>query len=262
MGLSSAQFINYLLFVVLLLMFSRTFKQAKNLGNGKGYMDAYTKILSGDLDAEENLDKYIESENKQYLLSQAYFLKAYLNVEGNKDPKEFLAKTDLKAIFLDEKGRFDKKKVANSISFFLWINLFAARCLKNNREDLIEYFNDLIKDYDEGLNSFLEYRLYKGIYEGIKGDRENTYLFLKQLVDGEYPSLNYEKRYIGLYKREASIFLVYFKETIDEYWENDLHAFVETSVGKRLAMDLVLYDKYHVEVKQEPIASDGEEEEK
>lgn len=262
MGLSSAQFINYLLFVVLLLMFTRTFKQAKSLGNGKGYMDAYTKILNGDLDSEENLDKYIESEKKAYLISQAYLLKAYLNVESENDPKQYLDKVDMNAIFNDEKNRFDKKKVLSNVSFFLWVNFFVVRCIKNNRLDLVDYLNDSLKVHEENLDSFLEYRLYKGLYAGVKGNKNDDYNFLNQLIDGEYPTLNYEKRYIGLYKREAALFLVYFDQTIDEFWDNDIHAFVDTIVGKRLSSDLDLYLKYHIEEKQEAIPSDEEEEDK
>lgn len=262
MGSSSAQFINYLLFVVLLLMFAKTLKQAKSLGNGKGYTETYTKILAGDLDSEECLDKYIEKEKQGYLLSQAYLLKAYLNVEDNKDAKKYLDMVDLKAVFYNDKGNFDKKKMNNCISFFLWINMFIAKCIKNNRLDLVDVFNDNIKTYDKDLNSYLEYRLYKGIYAGIKGNKNDDFNFLKLLVNGEYPQLNYEKKYIGLYKREASIFLIYLKETIDEFWENDLHAFVDTTVGKRLSTDLDLYYKYHVQEEKEAIPSDEEEEKK
>lgn len=262
MGTSSAQFINNLLFIVLILMFIRTFRQAKSLGNGKGYMNAYTKILAGDLDAEENLDKYIESEKQQYLLSQAYLLKAYLNIEGEKDAKEYLDKVELRPIFFNNAGRLDKKKSKNNIAFFLWVNLFIAKCLKNNRLDLIDYLNKSFEEIDNELSLFLEYRLYKGIFKGIKNENDEDYAILRQLVDGEYPSLEYEKRYIGLYKREASLFLVYFNEALEEYWENDLHAFVDTTVGKKMSQDLNLYEKYHIETVKEAIPSDGEEEEK
>ena len=259
MGSSSTQIINYLLFIVLVFMFFRTFSQAKQLGNGKGFTEAYTKILSNDLDAEENLDKYMETEKKQYLLSQANLLKAYLALDKESDPKPYLDKIELKPIFCNSKGKFDAKFAVNNIAFFLWVNMFVARCLKYGRNDLIDVIASKLNEYDNELNNYMEYRLFKGIVAGTKKEKNDDYNFLKLLIAGEYPNLKYEKRYIGLYKREATIFLIYFGEQVDEFWENDLHAFVDTSVGKRLSTDLGLYDKYHVEQEVEPVPSDEED---
>ena len=78
------------------------------------------------------------------------------------------------------------------------------------------------------------------------------------LINGEYSSYVYEKRLIGLYKREAALFLFLNDDLDDEFWKQDLKHFYETKIGKHLIKNLKLEDKVSNIEAPEAVSADGE----
>ena len=61
---------------------------------------------------------------------------------------------------------------------------------------------------------------------------------------------------IGLYKRIAAATLVYNKQTIDEYYANDLYEFARPAIGRCILETMGLYDAYkpvEEEIKEETV---------
>ena len=94
--------------------------------------------------------------------------------------------------------------------------------------------------------------------QALDNQKEGDYTFLKDLINGEYSSYLYEKRLIGLYKREASLFLCLNDDLDDEFWKQDLKHFYETKIGKHLIENLTIEEKVKNIEGPKAVSADGE----
>ena len=85
--------------------------------------------------------------------------------------------------------------------------------------------DEKVREYHDVLNNYVEYHLYLGYMKALDNQKEGDYTFLKDLINGEYSSYLYEKRLIGLYKREASLFL-FLNDDLDDELRMKLREFI------------------------------------
>lgn len=142
---------------------------------------------------------------------------------------------------------------------FIWLSLIYAVAYKNNLKDAADEIDRKMMVFKDKFNSFLEYHLYLGYMSSLNRNKNDDYKFLQKLIDGEYNGLIYEKKLIGLYKREAAIFLFKNNDLKDEFWLQDLKHFKETKIGSHLIEDLGLSEKVDQIKGPEAVVSDEED---
>ena len=236
-------YIYYLLLALVIFMTVKNFIQLKRLSKEKKFTVSYAKVLRGDEDALDTMKAYLENEKNLDYKNEALLVEAYQEMVEGKDPYKAIDDIDFGAILTDQKG-FSQKKLEAHSDLFVWLNLVCAKARNLSMIDIIETLYDKVTKYDEYLNNRLEYLEFKSICESLLEKKGDELAYLKKILDGDYAGVSHDKRLIGLYKRIASCFLTYAGETIDEFFENDLHTFAETAVGRHLLESLELFEKY------------------
>ena len=118
--------------------------------------------------------------------------------------------------------------------------------------------DEKVREYHDVLNNYVEYHLYLGYMKALDNQKEGDYTFLKDLINGEYSSYLYEKRLIGLYKREASLFLFLNDDLDNGLWKQDWKHFYETKIGKHLIENLTVEEKVKNIEGPKAVSADGE----
>lgn len=250
---------NFLFIAIIILCVVMTVKNVftiARLKKEKQYVSAYTAMLKEHDDALENLNKYLETEKNSELISKSNIVKVYLEAKRDLDTEETIEKIDLKSVFLDSKGN-TKKMLERNCDAFLWLIYDLVMFHSKEKYQEIEKINNLVKEYDSALNNRVEYKVFCGTYNALKKD---YYIdqFLKDLINGDYVGVEYDKKLIGLFKRISAMILDYRKEPLDSFYKEDLGTFSQTLVGKIMMKDLGMYDNYKPveenkdEVKEEP----------
>jgi len=237
---------NILFIAIIVLCVVMTIKNVitiVRLKKEKQYVSAYTAMLKEHEDALENLVKYVETEKNPELISKTNVVKVYLEAKRDLDTKETIEKIDLKPVLFDSKGS-TKKTLERNCDVFLWLiyDLIIFHS-KGKYEDMDKIYN-LLKQYEDSLNNRVEYLVFCGVYNALKKDYQID-SFLKDLINGEYANVQYDKKLIGLFKRIAAMILDYRNEPLDDFNKDDLKTFSQTLVGKIMMKDLGMYDKYN-----------------
>lgn len=215
----------------------------KNMNREREFANTYSKSLRQDEDAYEAISNYVEVEKLDYLKNKARFVLIYEKLAKGEDVTSVIDDINIDPLF-KEKGSFKAKLANRNSDVFVWLALIVAKAKSLSMLEVIDKLQEKISAFDLYLKNQLEYRLFKGVVSAAKGLKDEDSEFLMKLINGDYAGMVYEKRLVGLYKRIAASYLVYTGETIDEYYDNDLHGFGETLVGKCLMNDLGILDKY------------------
>lgn len=229
----------------------KNFFQLKNLKRERIFSNTYSAVLRQDEDCYDQIKNFVAEEKIEWLKNKARIILAYEMMVKGEDPLDVINEFDLEPLF-KEKKTFKPKLANRNSDIFVWYALIFAKARSLSMFDVIDKLSEKMNVYDEFLTNQLEYREYKGICSALAERNDDDSAFLTRLLEGEYQGMVYEQRLIGLYKRIAACYLVFMGDTIDELSSEDLHAFAETLVGKRLMKDLEIYDKYPpIEVKEE-----------
>lgn len=221
----------------------KNIRQIKNLKHEREFANTYSKVLRQDEDAYEAVTNYLNTETNEMFKNKAKVLLIYEKMTKGEDPSDIIEDVNFDTMF-KEKGSFSSKLANRNSDIFVWLTLVFAKARSLSMFDVIDKLSKKIEVYDENLSNHLEYKMYKGVLSALAERNDEDLNFLTKMLDGDYAGMVYEQRLVGLYKRIAASFLVYMGEKIDEYFENDLHSFAETIVGKCLMTDLEIYDKY------------------
>ena len=232
-----------LLIIVVIALTARNIIQIAKIKHVSSFSKVYSKILKREPDAYEEIKKYVEEEKDDSIKNKARLLLIYEMMMNNEDPMNVVEDTNLGSLF-KAKGAFNSKAVSNNSDAFVWLALVFAKARALSMFDVIENLTNKVTEYNEQLDNRVEYRLFKGLCSSLAERNDDDSAFLQKLLNGDYADMTYDQKLIGLYKRIASAYLIYMGDTVDEYFENDLHSFAQTSVGHCLMTDLEIIDKY------------------
>ena len=233
----------WLLGIVALGLTINNVRRIKGYNREREFANVYAKVLRQDEDAYEAICTYAENEKTPSLMNKALVIQAYEMLIKGLDPTAVIDSINFEPLFKD-KGVFNAKVANRNSDIFVWIALVFAKARSLSMFDIIDKINEKMKPFDQYLDKQLEYHLYKGYASAIAERNDEDTAFLTKLLSGDYFGMVYEQRLIGLYKRIAACFLAYLGDPVDEFFEEDLHSFAETLVGKCLMTDLEIIEKY------------------
>ena len=230
------------IYIILLSLFTifiliKTRSNNKTLKKDRYYIQTYQKILKKEDGAKEALDTFIEEEKDDSVKNKALIVKAYQIAEDKGDIKEALEAIDFDKVFLD-KEKFSKQKITNNSDMFVWLILLVS-ALKDDKSLLDELYNKVTK-YDEYLNKFVEYILFKSTYMSVTNQKEYNIEFIHEFLSGNYKDYLYDKQIVGLYKKIAACLLAYNGNMLKEDDKTMISEFIKTYVGKRFRKNLGL----------------------
>ncbi|MGN1405010.1 MAG: hypothetical protein ACI4WM_01965 [Erysipelotrichaceae bacterium] len=251
-------FLFYAMIILLVVMTINNARKMKSFGNERGFIDVYGKVLDGQSGAREELENYLNTNQIEYLNSKAMLVKIYDDLRNDIDYTEDVEKLNIKPLFTSN-GQFSRDMFSKNCDAFIWLSMIYAIAYKKDKKVAAEIIDQKVKTMSDKFVSFLEYHLYLGYVASLNNNKNDDYRFLQNLIDGEYNNLIYEKKLIGLYKREAAIFLFKNNDLKDEFWLQDLKHFKETKIGSHLIEDLNLSEKVDQIKGPEAIASDEED---
>ena len=250
-------FLFYAMIILLIVMTINNARRLKSFGNEKGFVEVYGKVLDKSENAKEELDKYISENKVAHLNAKALIVRIYNSLMIDEDYSEDVASLNFGDLFMVNK-QFNKDLFILNCDIFIWLSLIYTLAYQKDKKDLVKALDDKVREYRDVLNNYVEYHLYLGYMQALDNQKEGDYTFLKDLINGEYSSYLYEKRLIGLYKREASLFLYLNDDLDDEFWKQDLKHFYETKIGKHLIENLTIEEKVKNIEGPKAVSADGE----
>ncbi len=247
------------LIVLTILMSMNNIKRLKQYRKDKTYIDIYTKILRDTDGAYDELVNYIGSENDACLKTKSELIKLYEDIKDDKDLSEFDEIDFVKDIFYDGEV-FSKDRVTLNSEVFIWFILILSRARNLSMMDVMDNLYNKVSKYEENLNTYIEYQVFKASYNVLLEKNEDGVSFLKKLLNGEYTEYTYDKNLIGIYKKIAACLLCYAGEIVEESDEDLIKDFTTTLIGNRFTKDLGIYEKYSPMVEDEKNAEETAEE--
>ncbi len=247
------------LIVLTILMSMNNIKRLKQYRKDKTYIDIYTKILRDTDGAYDELVNYIGSENDACLKTKSELIKLYEDIKDDKDLSEFDEIDFVKDIFYDGEV-FSKDRVTLNSEVFIWFILILSRARNLSMMDVMDNLYNKVSKYEENLNAYIEYQVFKASYNVLLEKNEDGVSFLKKLLNGEYTEYTYDKNLIGIYKKIAACLLCYAGEIVEESDEDLIKDFTTTLIGNRFTKDLGIYEKYSPMVEDEKNAEETAEE--
>lgn len=247
------------LIVLTILMSMNNIKRLKQYRKDKTYIDIYTKILRDTDGAYDELVNYIGSENDTCLKTKSELIKLYEDIKDDKDLSEFDEIDFVKDIFYDGEV-FSKDRVTLNSEVFIWFILILSRARNLSMMDVMDNLYNKVSKYEENLNTYIEYQVFKASYNVLLEKNEDGVSFLKKLLNGEYTEYTYDKNLIGIYKKIAACLLCYAGEIVEESDEDLIKDFTTTLIGNRFTKDLGIYEKYSPMVEDEKNAEETAEE--
>lgn len=238
-----------IMIAIIAFMLVKNVKQAKTLRKDKGYVDAYMKILKSEEDASTNLKSYIETEVDEELKNRAKIVEVYSEMLSGNNPLELAEGINFKAALLDGEKVNLEKLTTNSDSF-VWLDMDLALAKAKRYSKTMDVLFDSLKDYDEQLNTVVEYGIFKSIYNYLKNKDEAALEFPKKLLGGDYVGMHYDKQLIGVNKKLAAALLAYANQPLDDDCKELVKDFAHTQVGNKFLKDLGILDEY-LEKKEE-----------
>ena len=255
------QMIFFVILIVLTVVMSiNNFKKVGQYRKDKTYIDIYTKILKNDDNAYDELVSYISTETDVCLKAKSNLIKIYEDLDKNSDLvlNEIEESNVMHDIFF-EKGTFSKDRVLLNSEVFIWLVLILSKARKQSMVDVMNKLNEKVGVYENELNDFVEYQVYKSAYMTLLEKGVDGINFLKTLLNGEYSNYKYDKNLIGIFKKVAASLLAYANEPLEEGDESLITDFTTTLIGHRFTTDLEIYDKYHIEEETKQIEETKEE---
>ena len=247
------------LIVLTILMSMNNIKRLKQYRKDKTYIDIYTKILRNTDGAYDELVNYIGSENDACLKTKSELIKLYEDIKDDKDLSEFDEIDFVKDIFYDGEV-FSKDRVTLNSEVFIWFILILSRARNLSMMDVMDGLYNKVSKYEENLNTYIEYQVFKASYNVLLEKNEDGVSFLKKLLNGEYTEYTYDKNLIGIYKKIAACLLCYAGEIVEESDEDLIKDFTTTLIGNRFTKDLGIYEKYSPMVEDEKNVEETAEE--
>ena len=247
------------LIVLTILMSMNNIKRLKQYRKDKTYIDIYTKILRDTDGAYDELVNYIGSENDACLKTKSELIKLYEDIKDDKDLSEFDEIDFVKDIFYDGEV-FSKDRVTLNSEVFIWFILILSRARNLSMMDVMDNLYNKVSKYEENLNTYIEYQVFKASYNVLLEKNEDGVSFLKKLLNGEYTEYTYDKNLIGIYKKIAACLLCYAGEIVEESDEDLIKDFTTTLIGNRFTKDLGIYEKYSPMVEDEKNVEETAEE--
>ena len=247
------------LIVLTILMSMNNIKRLKQYRKDKTYIDIYTKILRDTDGAYDELVNYIGSENDTCLKTKSELIKLYEDIKDDKDLSEFDEIDFVKDIFYDGEV-FSKDRVTLNSEVFIWFILILSRARNLSMMDVMDNLYNKVSKYEENLNTYIEYQVFKASYNVLLEKNEDGVSFLKKLLNGEYTEYTYDKNLIGIYKKIAACLLCYAGEIVEESDEDLIKDFTTTLIGNRFTKDLGIYEKYSPMVEDEKNVEETAEE--
>lgn len=247
----------YVIFALIILFTVKNFIQLKRLTHERKFTESYAKVLKDEEGALDAVLAYIETEKSIDYKNEAYLVEAYQEMKMGMDPYKAIDSVDIGAIISGKNGYSDTM-MNNHSDLFVWLDLIIAEARNKSMIDIIETLYTKVTAFEEHLNNRLEYVEFKACVDILLEKKGEEREFLKKILDGDYAGMSHDKRLIGLYKRIASSYLAYAGETFDEFFEEDLHSFATSSVGKHLMESLDILSKYPPKV-EEPVEEPKEE---
>ena len=210
--------------------------------HNKEYIECYKEMLAETDGAYERICKYIDNESSEEFQNKARVLKLYVEMDRELDVTDTLNNIDLKKVFY-RNDKYSKKQVMLNSEVFIWLYLNMARARKLSKFDVLNSLYEKISVLKE-MDNRVEFRLCKAIYNALCEKEDAGVAFLSSLLDGGYVGYEYDKNFIGLYKRLAAATLAYSGEPMEDFYKEDLPAFAATQIGKVYMRDLEIIEKY------------------
>lgn len=235
---------------IIIVMLINNVRKVKEMRKDSAYVDAYMKVLKGEEDAKDNLEKYLLEEKNIVTKNRALIVKAYLE-ENDEDIKKVIDEINFDEILL-ENGKYVPENINKSSDSFIWLILLLS---KIKDKELLTYIYDKVNRNE--LEKHVEFLVLKAAYEIFVQKEDRDVSFLNKLLAGEYVGFIYDKTLIGIYKKFAVSLLIYDNQNVLEDDEIMMKDFVSTQVGNQLLTNLGLKEKYLE--KQEELKEEIEE---
>ncbi|MDO4198285.1 MAG: hypothetical protein Q4D13_04800 [Erysipelotrichaceae bacterium] len=216
----------------------------KRMKYNNRYIECYKAMLNDDEGAEALIDKTIAEEPSEEFKSKTRFFKLYYDMDKEDNIRTCVDDIDMKAIFFN-KGQIDRQKANLNSDSFLWLMMDMAKARKVSRFDVMDALLKKVTDIDE-LSNRLERKLVEVLYQSLKEEGDRGLPFFKEIIDGGYYEMQYDKQMIGLYKNISAVMLDVNGELFDEYYKEDLKKFVKTLIGGSFMKLVGNYDKFAV----------------
>lgn len=226
-----------LIFVIVFLI--KNIILIRDLVISKNYKKIYKGILERDPDIINKTEEYLKTEKNEYLIYKTYILLMYLYLQNDIDPKEMIEKIDFGKVML-KNGKYNTQYANLNSDMIIWTLCSLYRLKNKGYLDTIKEKMDKLKDY---FDNHIEYKVFYGAYALLNNDTENS-KFLNDLVNGDYPKLNYDKQLIGVTKRIALAYIASLNKEKNIEYVDELKILAGSMLGKNLLIDLDIYEIY------------------
>ena len=229
-----------LILILIIIIFSiKNIVLIKDLIISKEYRKIYKAVIAEEADIIARLESYIINEKNKYLLSKAYVLLMYVKLHSGLDVLDEIEKINYNDIFL-KNGKYNKKFVNLNSDMFIWTLASMPLLYKQGHLPPIQV---KIIDLEDRLNNHIEYKVFKAC-NAMLSNNSDGYQFLYDLVNGDYASLDYDKKLIGATKRVALAYLGSLKKENNIEYADELKYFSTTMIGRKLLTDLEIFEIY------------------
>lgn len=232
------------LFLILILIFIiyKNVILISRFRYNKKYMSLYQDAFNNNENAYDDINSFINKTKSNEYKNKAYILKVFIELDKALDYSGSLKSLDLKSLYY-RKNKISNEQIKLNCDSFVFMMMLLAKAYSKDDKDFNSLLINKINEV-EGLDNRIEYLEILALNNALNKYEDFGINFSRMLHDGSYIEYIYEKNLIGLYKRIASTILAFNKLLTDEYYENDLHIFASTLIGKNIMKDMGLYDEY------------------
>ena len=237
--------------LILIFVLLKNRDLSKRVKYNKAYVALFNEIVKEENDhALKDVNNYIASTDSIEFQNKGRIFKLFIELDQEIEYEQTLEQLDFKPLFYDGDKLKTDKIFYNSDSF-VWVIATMARARKHHKQDVLDAVMAKLEVFDDILKHFVEYNVAKSAYKMFTEKDDRGVEFLKDLIEGNYAKLQYDKHLIGIYKKIAIALLAYGHEELDDGEKDDLRMLASSLVGAIITKDLDLYDEYGPVVTEE-----------
>lgn len=227
------------LIIIIIVFTFRNIVLIRDLAISKEYKKIYKSVVESDPEAITKINEYLKNESNEYLLSKTNVLLMYLKLQKRLEVGYEVHNIKFEDIFLN-KGKYSTDFVNLNSDMMIWTVCCLPRL--NGVGQLYQVKEKLLK-LNDTLANHIEYRVFCGAFAVLTGDEEGS-KFLYDLVNGDYPKLNYDKQLISVTKRIALAYIASKNKEKNIEYADELNILSKTMIGRNILTDLGIYEIY------------------
>lgn len=236
-----------MMYILLFAMFAficvKNFSLLKRYKFNKKYIDCYRVVLKNDENTYEYVCDYIKDINKDEYLNKARVLKLFVELKNGLDYSQTLDSIDLKKVYYDAKGKFDRNLVVYNSDTFVFIMMAMIKAYAILKPEVVTSLRTKVSELTDLIDQ-IEYQEVLAVADALLTENDNGVASLICLLNGEYTKYRYDKNMIGIYKRISAAVLSFLNQEISDYDKEDLGTFGKSLIGKEVLNDLRIYDEF------------------